>query len=192
MPKRASRQKPPDFRAAAASIPIRLASRANRKQFLAEKAFWLADLGRALRIPNRARYSVSPVLRNCLIKLAKLQFAFSWDYNWALYSTPSGRRDYLRSPPKGRKYFIYRAPFITVRLDGSRRSMLFWRRIAELCRQYPHAVAETPSARGNFDIMPSVGRGGVEERISSGSLGRKQARATRFFLGLEKIIDEFL
>jgi len=168
------------------------ARRRQRKKFLAEKDFWLTDLTRALKLAGTNSYSVAPVLRNCLVKLAKLSFAFPWDSNRALYFTRSKYSKYSITPPKGKKYFIYRAPFIALGLDGSKRSLQFWHRLAQLVQRYPRAYVEFPGVNGKFEIMPSMGLRSDRELISVDKLKAKQAEARRFFKDLETIVDEFL
>lgn len=169
-----------------------LVKRSKKKSFLAAKARCLAQLEGAMKLSSRDPYSVAPVLRDCLTKLNKLPFAYTWDSNRAFYCPRSKHLKFSRSPPKGKRYFFYIAPFITIRLDGSKQSFQFWQRLAELVKRYPRACISPSMPSPGFEITHSEGKSGTGEPISRDRLKPKLAEARRFFKELEKIADEFL
>jgi len=165
----------------------------SRKKFLASKACALAQLKSALKVSAKDSYSVAPVLKSCLIKLNKLPFVYTWDSNAPLYMSRAINSDPCRSLPKGKKYFFYVAPFITIRLDSnSKQAFQFWQRLAELVKRYPRACLNPRAPSPGFEIESSGGKRGGPELISRDRLNSKLAEARRFFREVEGIADEFL
>jgi len=163
----------------------------NRRGFLASKAHALKQLNEALKRPSRSIGSLAPMLSNCLVKLNRLDFAYSWDSNRPLFH--SGEYHLSRTLPKGKKRFYYIAPFISIRLDSSARSFQFWQRISDLVKRYPKACLAPSEPNPGFEIEPSAGRPGtMGELISKEQLKSKFAEARKFFKEFEQIVDEFL
>lgn len=170
----------------------------SRKKFLASKARALAQLKSALKVSAKDPNSVALILKNCLIKLNKLPFVYTWDSNAPLYMSRSSLNSHTnsytsRSSPKGKKYFFYVAPFITIRLDSnSKQAFQFWQRLAELVKRYPRACLNPRAPSPGFEIESSKGKRGGPELISRDRLNSKLLEARAFFRDVERLAEEFL
>ena len=162
-----------------------------KEEFLSEKARHRKGLERDLRFPKGHEDAVAPTLKSCLLKLNKLRFAYTTDSNRALFAAINKPNAYDKMPPRGKKRFIYRSPFINIHLDGSEVSLRFWHRLAELAHKYPDAFISPHFPATSFEIIPFVGEHDPEGIIKAQNVKAKLAEARRFFRDVEKIVDEF-
>lgn len=165
-----------------------------RQQFLEKKKAYMEFLKHAMPLPQQHGSAIALVLQPCVKKLNRLPFLYTWNSAGPQYMKDLESRNFLRSPPKGAKQFIYHPPFIAISLDGSKQSLLFWQKAAELTQKKEHSGAclIPPEPDRSFEIRPSsemmVGPGWVK----ASELKQKLAEAERFFKALEKVADEFL
>lgn len=166
----------------------------SRQAFLANKRKYMGFLKHAWALPQSHRSAIASMLKPSLEKLNKLSFLHTWNCSGPQYMKDLKSEPFLRVPPKGAKEFIYHSPFIAIKLNGSKRSLLFWQKVAEFTQKAEHSGAclIPPEPWIFFEIRPSsemvVGRGWI--KVSE--LEQKLAEAKRFFTALEKLADEFL
>ena len=166
----------------------------SRRQFLSDKRAYLEGLNEALRSPTGHMNAIHPMLKKCLVRLNRLSFLFTRTSDGPKsYSLPKGLNiNGIRIPPTGKNRFRFVGPHIEIELDGSKRSFLFWQKVAELVKRYPKAVMIPAVPSPMFDLISSFRKGKSIDLFSKSQLKLKLAEAWRFFKELEQIADEFL
>lgn len=161
-----------------------------RKKFLADKKMYLGFLQKGLKKPKGDRSAIEPVIGKCLIELNKFPFLYTYDCRWAMYGKSKWPKELLLTPPKGAKSFYYRAPFISIRLNGSKRSLLFWQRFAEFTQKHQNAMINPPDPSTSFEILATRSLN-LLVKTTPNQKRKMLAEATEFFKELTKFAKEF-
>ncbi len=165
-----------------------------REKFVEDKRECMADLPQVLRLPQSHKNALYHKLRPCILQLNKLPFLYTYDSGGPRFSSTEQPTELRSLPPPKAKTLMYRAPFISIHLDGSKRSLQFWQRLAEFVQrsEYPTANLFPPEPNIHVEIAPSGFLEGGVEKITRADVQKRAKEAGRFFKDLEKLVGEFL
>lgn len=136
-------------------------------------------------------HTIYPPLKPVIIKINKLPFAFTFESSQPIFYNMKSER--LSREQLGKaKRVSYLSPFVGVQVNGSNRSLEFWREVAELTQRYPHATIFPHFPSTYFEIIPSGGESSTTETLSKQNALKRVEEAKKFFNDLEKIVDNYI